>query len=305
MSNYEIRNATEEDAVFLSSRLRSADIDEIKAIGEYTPLEALLTSFKNSAEPKAALIDDTVVAMFGVAAPSLVSEHGVPWLLSSENTIRRVKPFLKISRDYISGIKKKYTYLSNFVDTRNTDSIKWLRRLGFNILPAQKYGASGFMFHKFTMSNKKTTANGLRYEDWADRLDGYIISKAFMPFSWASNNCGFFVSGGLKAMYGMSATHWLDGKIGSKRDALREASKMGCKSFCELEEKVLDEILVRQPAGQEPVYGDVVMAHIDNLDPEAVGRTIGLVDRGGNMLVPGKEGLVAVDISRKAVVLWK
>ena len=148
---YSVRAATKEDAISLAPRLRQADVDEIKAASDRDPLEAMLISIRQSRAPKAGLVDGEVVFIFGVASSSLMSVHGSPWLLASDLLVDHAKPFLRGSKDYLNAMKKNFIYLSNFVDARNTDSIRWLQWLGFDILPTQAYGPYGLMFHPFEM----------------------------------------------------------------------------------------------------------------------------------------------------------
>lgn len=151
---YEIREATWRDAVELAPKLRQADLDEIKAASGRDALGALSYSLKNSRSPQAGLIDGEVVCMFGVAQQSFFSIAGAPWLLASDQLVKHAKPFLRRSREYIKSLKKDYLYLCNYVDARNTQAIKWLRWLGFDILPTQTYGVEDLMFHPFEMKRK-------------------------------------------------------------------------------------------------------------------------------------------------------
>ena len=46
---------------------------------------------------------------------------------------------------------KTYRVLTNYADARNTTAIRWLRWLGFNILPAIPFGLDGLPFHPFEL----------------------------------------------------------------------------------------------------------------------------------------------------------
>lgn len=148
---YSTRIAEEEDAIYLAPKLRQADIDEIKAASGMEPLEAMLDSIRHSGIAKVALVDEEVVCIFGVASPSLTSPYGSPWFLTSDVIVHHTKPFLRASKDYMRSIKKDYTHLFNFVDARNTHAIRWIKWLGFEILPTQAYGPYDMMFHPFEM----------------------------------------------------------------------------------------------------------------------------------------------------------
>jgi hypothetical protein len=43
--------------------------------------------------------------------------------------------------------------LTNLVDVRNEKYIRWLKRIGFNILPPIAMGRDGLMFHPFEMGD--------------------------------------------------------------------------------------------------------------------------------------------------------
>ncbi len=144
-----------------------------------------------------------------------------------------------------------------------------------------------------------------RHEEWETRLNDHIASRADKPFKWGANDCFFFVSGAIKEMSGMDLTHWIEGKFSTRFGALREAVKLGCKTIDEAEVKILDEILTRQPLCRQPVYGDVMMAKIFNLDSRHTGSTVGMVYPDGQlMIVPGNEGLVFATRVSDVEAVW-
>ena len=72
-------------------------------------------------------------------------------MLGTDLIKKKQKIFLKRSKPWLEDIKKDYNYLENYVDARNTLSIKWLKWLGFKVEDPIPYGVNGEPFHKFTM----------------------------------------------------------------------------------------------------------------------------------------------------------
>jgi len=151
---YKVRDATEADAEELGPKLRQADIDELKASSDIDPLDLLKSSVTSSYAAKAGLVDGEVICLFGVVKLSLVSFTGIPWLLASSKLEKHARLFLRGSKLIVSEMRKNHSYLYNFVDVRNKHAIRWLKWLGFSILPAKPHGPRGFMFHKFEMKRK-------------------------------------------------------------------------------------------------------------------------------------------------------
>lgn len=94
---------------------------------------------------------DKPVAIFGVAPVSLLSGIGSPWMLATPEAERHPRTLVTGGRRYLSRMRTSYSSLFNYVDARNEQSIRWLSRLGFSILPAAPYGLQGEPFHRFEL----------------------------------------------------------------------------------------------------------------------------------------------------------
>ena len=140
---------TPEHVAELARTMREADVEEVWAAAKLLPLEALQEGVQASDEPFTGLMDGKVVCIFGVAQATVLSEEGEPWLLASDLIDETAHTFLRVNRVYVREIKKRYSKLSNYVDERNTAAKRWLRWLGFELQPAEPYGAFGLPFHKF------------------------------------------------------------------------------------------------------------------------------------------------------------
>lgn len=148
---YSIRPATLEDADALAPRLRLADRREIMASHGDKARQSLVRGVERSDEVLVGVAGDDVICMFGVRRPALLLNEVSPWLLAAKGVERHRAAFLLASRDTVQEWKQRYSRLENWVDARNTLSIRWLRWLGFTIEPAVPYGHFGRPFHRFWM----------------------------------------------------------------------------------------------------------------------------------------------------------
>ena len=145
----EHRLATIDDAVQISHMLRQRDVDEIYASHGMTPLDGVTLSFHNSVRCWVTTLDGVPLAIYGVA-PSDHPKYGVPWLLATDELHRHRKALLSQSRFGLQEMHKLFPFLTNFVDERNEDSIKYLKWLGFEFPQRfEQFGYEGRPFWQF------------------------------------------------------------------------------------------------------------------------------------------------------------
>ncbi len=147
----EIRDIEEGDVAVLVRNMREHDKMEVNAATHMGLRNAVQTSVIMSTYSKTGLVNDELVCMWGVCPISLLSGSGSPWMLGTDLIKKKQRIFLRRSKPWLDDIRKDYRYLENFVDARNTLSIKWLKWLGFEMDEAEPYGIHGEPFHKFTM----------------------------------------------------------------------------------------------------------------------------------------------------------
>ncbi len=150
-TKYEIVPATILHGAHLACNMREADRQEVWAAGHYTPADAVCLSLEASRDATTGLADGRVVCMFGVGPAAIISTTGIPWLLTTDGVERHARAFLKRNKAVVAAMRAKYPLLRNYVDERNTVAIKWLKWLGFEILPAEPFGMEGLPFHPFEM----------------------------------------------------------------------------------------------------------------------------------------------------------
>ena len=147
----EIRDVEEGDIAILVRNMREHDKQEVNAATKMGIRNAVDSSVKMATYAKTGLVDGQLVCMWGVCPISLISSRGSPWMLGTDLIKKKQKIFLRRSKPWLEDIKKDYRHLENYVDARNTLSIKWLKWLGFKMEEAMPYGVNGEPFHKFTM----------------------------------------------------------------------------------------------------------------------------------------------------------
>jgi hypothetical protein len=135
----------------IATNLRACDLDEIEAMGAVSAERALRTSVELSSHAWAVLgRDGEPVAMFG-AAPHPLPGVGIVWMLGTEGITREALGIGRATRRYFDELNAAYAILWNFIDTRNTASLRWLRWGGFQLVGERMFGPHPF--HIFARTN--------------------------------------------------------------------------------------------------------------------------------------------------------
>jgi hypothetical protein len=143
--------STLEDAEYLGARLRQSDIDEVTASTGKDPGIAIKEAFLRSCMCWTAFKNGKPAAIWGAASSSALSSFGSPWMLGSDELNRSAIEIGRASRYYVMRMKQRFAILENYVDARQTKSIRWLRWCGFTLENPEPYGVLGLNFHKFWM----------------------------------------------------------------------------------------------------------------------------------------------------------
>ena len=144
-----VRKATLSDCLFMSTRLRQADRDEIKAAGGSDPLSSLFVGLLCSSEPLVGVNDsDEPVVMWGVIPTG--DRIGSVWALATDELSDHRIKFLRHSRHYVEALHKDFDLVYNVVDARNALHIHWLKWLRFTFIRAiPNYGPEKRLFYEF------------------------------------------------------------------------------------------------------------------------------------------------------------
>ena len=139
------------DEVYISTRLRRADRNELQALSDSTP-EAILREGGMISLPSCTIVGNSgkPAGMFGVVPEG----HGAGRIWLSGTDELTAKPmrtqFIQESKNYLSGLERIYRLLHNEIDERNTIHIRWLQWLGFTFIRRiESYGCEGRPFLEF------------------------------------------------------------------------------------------------------------------------------------------------------------
>jgi hypothetical protein len=133
-----------------SINLRPGDLREIKVLGLTMP-EAFAISTRRDVWSHTYLIDGEIAAMVGLAANSILGGWGSPWLVTGTPVDRHARLFLKETRAGVERMKAVFPRLSNYVHADYTQTVRWLRWLGFSIGAPEPRGPLGAPFCLFSM----------------------------------------------------------------------------------------------------------------------------------------------------------
>ena len=136
----------------MRGRYRDEDEREAFASARLTAEEAVLDSIRRSSVV-GAVLDSTgrTIALFGVGSPTLVGGVGVPWMMGSRDVDRHSRATITEGRRIMGILRSHFALLHNYVDARNTKAIRWLKAVGFHVMPAVPYGPFAALFHPFEM----------------------------------------------------------------------------------------------------------------------------------------------------------
>jgi len=142
---------TSEDLQVIADNMREADIAEIWASHRSKPLDAVTRGAKNSELCAVARIGGIPCAIIGLVANDVLTGTGTPWMLGTDYLMKHQSALLRESPAIIKQMLNVCVVLYNYVHIDNKSSIRWLKWLGFNLKPAEKYGVGGELFYKFEM----------------------------------------------------------------------------------------------------------------------------------------------------------
>lgn len=136
----------------LIGTMRLSDIEEIRALhGEENLFDVVGKCIAVSKHVFTAYKDNKLVGIFGAAPLPGAEKIGAPWALGTHECSRSGIFLYKCGKYLLDVTARDYPGLINYIDTRQTRNIEWLRRLGFAIYPREPYGEEGRLFHKFVL----------------------------------------------------------------------------------------------------------------------------------------------------------
>jgi len=136
--------------------MRKADRDEIWTAAMTTPREALERGLERSKKCYTGLYDGVPVVMFGVCENKFVMyRHGSIWLLGTDDLEKYQVSFLRYCQRFMPDLTEGFHLVENYIDSRNTKTMRWLRWLRFDIIEEPiLVGEDRVPFFRFEMRAK-------------------------------------------------------------------------------------------------------------------------------------------------------
>lgn len=152
MARVEFVPAEDWHIVAIAADMRADDVMELNALGKHDIERALEDALRRSRMSACCMINGQPAALLGMGhVGSVLTPIGVPWMLGSTllDTHRRV--LLTEALPMVDYMRSKYPRMENYVYAGSKKSVRWLRRLGFEIHRPIPLGPDGQEFHPFTM----------------------------------------------------------------------------------------------------------------------------------------------------------
>jgi hypothetical protein len=123
-----VRPGTPQDAAWVARHLRYDDLEEILVGKDITASRILMDAQKSSKECFVHLWKGRPSCIWG-AVPT---DHGAcVWMLGTDDLDFLATDIIRISTWFIAESLERYGFLYNWVDQRNTKSMRYLKHLGF------------------------------------------------------------------------------------------------------------------------------------------------------------------------------
>ena len=147
----ETKPLTDQDLENMAIGIRPTDRFEFSLMSHGKPLEESLAGLqRKSLRARAAYFDGDLVAIYGVLAPTLLSQEGYPWFCATglvrDRAIRR--EFIDRTRAEAAWLAEGFSLLWNIVWCENKTAIRWLKWIGFTF-DGTEYVIQGHRFLKF------------------------------------------------------------------------------------------------------------------------------------------------------------
>lgn len=129
-----VRLSVPDDITNLAPRLRKADLDSILAAGSPSAEKSLNDGLALS-DICFTAVDryDTPVFMFGTVPCDDITVAQV-WLMASGEIDNHKRSLKRIAAHFLEVFHRKYHLLSNCIDCRNANHLRWLRWRGFQFV---------------------------------------------------------------------------------------------------------------------------------------------------------------------------
>ena len=138
----EVREVLSSDLKYLSNNLRDADVLEIRASMNLSPIDGLDKCVNDSDECWVATIDSIPACIFGLSSEKITNESkdpqdvyaGLVWAMGTDSLFKYPKTLTRTSRKVIGRWLEDHDVLYNYIWSKNNLHKTWLKSLGFTFL---------------------------------------------------------------------------------------------------------------------------------------------------------------------------
>lgn len=146
-----IRRPVQSDVYYLAANLRFKDRQEVECQG-CTTQEAFQIGFEHkNADTFVATYKGVPMVMFGTYQEVLLADYVNVWLLGTNDVSKCKKEFFYLSKKILKDFLTKHKKMICFVDERYTETLNWLKRIGFIFDKPVPMGQNGELFIKATI----------------------------------------------------------------------------------------------------------------------------------------------------------
>ena len=141
------------DAEYLADHLRPGDLREIAALG-VSPRTAVVESVRSSDYVYTAVSEGRVLMIFGVSDRIFSASPASVWALGTPECSGFKREMLRVGRSFIHGMLRIFPEMENWCDARYSESVRFVRHLGFTVDDPVEWGAHGEPFCHLHISAK-------------------------------------------------------------------------------------------------------------------------------------------------------
>lgn len=140
----------------IAADMRQADAEEVWASNHHTPIESMMKGWELS-DVSTIAIDDNgePLVMIGLVKRDMLTGSGVVWMLGADRAMKHKKEFFRQTKPIINEMLTICPRLCNMVHSKNTNSILWLKWLGFTIDEPIPHGPDDELFHRFHLERSR------------------------------------------------------------------------------------------------------------------------------------------------------
>lgn len=140
----------------IAEDMRQADAEEVWASNHHSPIESMMKGWELS-DVSTVAIDDNgePLVMIGLVKRDVLTGSGVVWMLGADRAMKHKKEFFRQTKPIINEMLTICPRLCNMVHSKNTNSILWLKWLGFTIEDPIPHGPDDELFHRFHLERSR------------------------------------------------------------------------------------------------------------------------------------------------------